>query len=267
MTGVPIAVGTFPVSLSVADAKGRASTVAFTWTVDYPPFSATNPGAQSSTLGVAKTVTLSVSGGSGSFAWTGGGTLPAGMTLSPAGVISGTATTAGARSVSLVATDSITGIQRTVAFTWTVFAKPTVTTPTARESTVGAAVSFQLTTTCPNAPCSYTLVNGPATLGISSTGLVTGTITSSAQTFSAVRVTRDRQRRRDGDHRQLRLGRLQHRPDGAAGGRVPTNGDAAGDHLLDRPGQRCRGRQLPGDVEHRGDLHHHRCALLCDRAA
>ncbi|MGI3784959.1 MAG: discoidin domain-containing protein, partial [Janthinobacterium lividum] len=49
--------------------------------------------------------------------------------------------------------------------------------------------SFSLTTTCPNAPCSYKLNNGPGTISISASGVVSGTITGSAQTYSGVTVT------------------------------------------------------------------------------
>lgn len=189
ITGTPTTVGTFAVTLTVTDTQNRTSAVSFSWTIDYPPFAATNPGAQTSTVGVADTVTLSVTGGSGSFAWTGGATLPAGLTVTPAGVISGTPTAAGVSSVTLVATDAKTSIQRSVTFGWTVFARPTVASPGNQNVTVGVSVSLQLSTTCPNTPCQYVLNNGPATLSISSTGLITGTITSAAQTFSNVTVT------------------------------------------------------------------------------
>lgn len=189
VTGTPTTFGTFPVTLRVTDAVGRTSTTTFTWNVDYPPFAASNPGAQTGTVGAVDTLALSVTGGSGAFAWTGGGTLPAGLTLTPGGMISGTPTTAGAKSVTLVATDARTNIARTVAFTWTVYTAPTVTAPGGQQSVVGAAVSLQAGANCPNSPCTFRLNNGPATLGVSNTGLITGTITSSPQTFAAVTVT------------------------------------------------------------------------------
>ena len=86
-------------------------------------------------------------------------------------------------------TDTVTAVQQDVRFTWTVYGRPTVTSPDNRSWTVGAAVSLQLATSCPNAPCSYDLKNGPATFGISSSGLLTGTVTSAAQTFTSVAVT------------------------------------------------------------------------------
>ncbi len=186
ITGTPTTTGSYPVTLTVSDGK-QSTTVAFTWGV-YLPFSATSPGAQTSTVGVADTVALSVAGGSGAFAWT-STTLPAGLTVTPAGVVSGAPTAAGVTSVTLVATDTTTTIARSVTFNWTVYAPPTVGSPGNRSLTVGQAVSWPVGTTCPNTPCVYTLNNGPATIAISGTGLITGTITSAAQIFSAVTVT------------------------------------------------------------------------------
>ena len=190
ITGTPTTPGVFPVTLTVTDSTTtRKSTVSFSWTTDYPPMVATNPGPQTSTVAAADSVTLSVTGGSGSFAWTGGATLPAGLTLSSAGLVSGSPTTAGVTSVALLVTDTKTAIAQNVSFSWTVYAPPTVTSPGDQRMTVGAAVSVQLATTCPNAPCSYVVNNGPATFGISGSGLLTGTVTSAAQTFGAVTVT------------------------------------------------------------------------------
>lgn len=193
VTGTPTAVGMSTVVLTVTDATTKPThsrTTTFTWTVTYPPFAATNPGAQTSTVGTPDTVTLSTTGGSGSFAWTGGASLPAGFTLTSAGVISGSPTTAGTTSATLTATDTVTGEVQNVAFNWTVFAKPTVSSPgPTLTTTLGATVGFPLGTTCPNAPCTYTLNNGPGTISISSSGVVSGTITGTAKTYTNVTFT------------------------------------------------------------------------------
>ena len=189
ITGTPTTRGVFAVRLTVTDSTTtRHATVDFTWTTDYPPMVPSNPGPQTSTVGGADSVTLSVTGGSGSFVWTSGAGLPAGLTVSSAGVVSGIPTTAGVTPVALLVTDTVTGTAQSVPFSWTVHAQPSVASPGNQSVTVGAAVSLQLTTTCPNAPCSYVINNGPATFGISAGGRVTGTVTGTAQTFGSVTI-------------------------------------------------------------------------------
>ena len=206
ITGTPTAAGlpnngqlpqTFSVVLTVKDAANRTATVPVPWTINYPPFAAANPGPQTSTVGIPDSVTLTVTGGSGSFSWASNGPLPAGLTLTAAGVLSGSPTAVGVTSVSLTVTDTKSAVSfnptvfasQTMTFNWTVYAKPTVTSPGNQAVTTSLNVQLQLTTTCPNAPCTYVVNNGPATIAIDGNGLLTGTITSGAQTFNSVTVT------------------------------------------------------------------------------
>ena len=190
ITGTPTTAGVYAVSITVTDSSGtRSTTTSFSWTITYPPFAATNPGPQTSTINTPDSVTLTVTGGSGSFAWTGGSTLPAGLTLTSAGVISGTPTTTGTKSVALVVTDTKTSVTQNVNFSWVVYAKPSVTSPGNQTVLAGSSVSFALPTTCPNSPCSYTFNNPPGTFSIDSSGNVSGTVTSTSGTYSGVYIT------------------------------------------------------------------------------
>ncbi|HKS99453.1 MAG TPA: putative Ig domain-containing protein [Rugosimonospora sp.] len=86
--------------------------------------SVTNPGSQSGVVGTATSLTLSASGGTGSYTWTASG-LPTGLSLaSSTGVISGTPTTAGTYSVTATATDSASATG-SATFTWTVTSSST----------------------------------------------------------------------------------------------------------------------------------------------
>jgi hypothetical protein len=127
--------------------------------------------------------------GSGNYQWSGGGTLPAGLGISTSGLVTGTPLAVGVSSVKLILTDTQTNFTTNVPFTWTIVAKPTVTAPSNQTTSAGGTVKLQLTTTCLNKPCAYTMANGPAGLTVSSLGLISGRITSSAQTFSTVKIT------------------------------------------------------------------------------
>ncbi len=177
------------VRVTITDVYGvSVQSSAFTWTISYPPLQATTPADQVSTLNNAITaVQLTASGGSGSYNWS--GTLPAGLGMTAGGLITGTPTALGSGPVTLTVTDAATSNFLTISFNWTVLARPTVTAPANQTTTVGATINLSLTSTCPNTPCSYTLNSGPAGLSINSSGLITGTITSAAQTFSNVTVT------------------------------------------------------------------------------
>jgi len=79
----------------------------------------TNPGSKTGVVGTAASLTVSASGGTGSYTWTASG-LPTGLSIaSSTGVISGTPTTAGTYSTTVTATDtaSATG---SATFTWTI---------------------------------------------------------------------------------------------------------------------------------------------------
>ncbi|HEX4225570.1 MAG TPA: Ig domain-containing protein [Pseudonocardiaceae bacterium] len=80
--------------------------------------SVANPGSQTGTVGTAVSLQLSASGGSAPYTWTATG-LPAGLSISSGGLISGTPSTAGTSSVTATAKDS-TGATGSASFSWTV---------------------------------------------------------------------------------------------------------------------------------------------------
>jgi predicted extracellular nuclease/chitodextrinase len=89
-----------------------------------------SPGAQTATAGTAITpLTLGATGGTPPYTWSATG-LPAGMSISAAGVISGTPTTAGAATVTVTATDT-TGATGSTAFSFVVGAPAGTVVPIA----------------------------------------------------------------------------------------------------------------------------------------
>ncbi|HEY7175063.1 MAG TPA: putative Ig domain-containing protein, partial [Micromonosporaceae bacterium] len=82
------------------------------------PLTMNNPGNQTGTVGTAVSLTLSASGGTAPYTFSATG-LPAGLSISSSGVISGTPTTAGTSTVTATVHDSASGTASTT-FTWTI---------------------------------------------------------------------------------------------------------------------------------------------------
>ncbi len=145
--------------------------------------SVTNPGNQTSTQGTAIS-TLQVSGTDSagkSLTYTATG-LPAGLSISSSGAITGTPTGTGSSSVTVTASSgTATG---TTSFTWTVNAQGgtetvSVTNPGNQTSTQGTAIStLQISgTDSAGKSLTYSATGLPAGLSISSSGAITGTPT------------------------------------------------------------------------------------------
>src|SRR5216683_457589 len=117
--------------------------------------------------------------------------LPAGLSISSSGLITGTPTTAATSTTVVTATDG-TGASGSASFSWVV-ANPggnivTVTNPGTQNSVVGTAVSTQITATdsASGQTLTFTATGLPAGLSISSSGLITGTPTTAATSTTTV---------------------------------------------------------------------------------
>ena len=88
---------------------GYKTTQAFTLTVAAPLTISNAAALPEAVAGQAYTVTFTAAGGIAPYVWSvaTGSTLPAGLTLTAAGVLSGTPTTAGSYSFSITVTDGI----------------------------------------------------------------------------------------------------------------------------------------------------------------
>jgi phospholipase C len=132
----------------------------------------------------AYSTTLSATGGTAPYSWTvSSGALPSGLTLSSAGVISGTPTTAGSFTFTAKATDS-SSPPKAFSDTYTMQVNLAVspsTLPTAIDST---AYSTTLSATGGTAPYTWTVSSGslPSGFTLSSAGVLSGTPTA-AGTF------------------------------------------------------------------------------------
>ncbi len=144
------------------------------------------------TVGTAYSRALAGSGGTGpyTFAVT-SGSVPAGLTLSGAGLLSGTPTTAQTASFTIRATDA-NGCTGSLAYTLTM-ACPTITlSPTSLPAgVVGTAYSQALSSTGGTSPKTFAVISGaiPTGLTLSSAGLLSGTPTTAQTATFTVRAT------------------------------------------------------------------------------
>jgi hypothetical protein len=123
ISGTPTTAGTSTVTVTAKDTTGASGSTSFSWTVNPAGGNAvtvTNPGTQSWTVGTAVSLQIqatdSTSGQTLTYSATG---LPAGLSISSSGLISGTPTAAGTGSTTVSAKDS-TGASGSATFSWTV---------------------------------------------------------------------------------------------------------------------------------------------------
>jgi len=121
ITGTPTTIGMSNVTVTAR--AGVTGSAAFTWTISASnTVTVTSPGNQAGTVGTAASLQIqatdSAAGQTLTYAATG---LPAGLSISSTGLITGTPTTVGASTVTVTVTDS-TGASGSATFTWTISA-------------------------------------------------------------------------------------------------------------------------------------------------
>ena len=113
LSGTPTAGGSFNFTVTAKDSatSPNTSSTVYSLTVNPPNVTINQTSLPAETVGTAYNQTVSASGGTAPYTFTllPGGTLPTGLTLSAAGLLSGTPSTAGPFTFTLEATDSSTG--------------------------------------------------------------------------------------------------------------------------------------------------------------
>lgn len=144
----------------------------------------------SATQGDVYATTLTATGGTGAFTWSVvDGALPQGLTLSSAGVLSGTLTAPGTSNVTLRVTSGAQRVDR--AFTLTVAPALAVLTTSLREGIVGVAYADTLRATGTSGAASWGVESGalPAGLTLLSNGTLSGSPTTAGTSAFTVQVT------------------------------------------------------------------------------
>ncbi|HUB66305.1 MAG TPA: putative Ig domain-containing protein [Candidatus Methylacidiphilales bacterium] len=193
ISGTPTVAGTFSFTAQVTDSNSMSATATFSLTI-YPqgtPIIATSSPLPQGTAGAAYNQTLTASGGTTPYTWSiASGSLPAGLSLSSTGVISGTPTTAGTANFTVQVTDS-DGLSSTAPFILTVNPPPTITTGSPLPSGgVGTAYNQTLAASGGTTPYTWSLSSGslPVGLSLSTSGAIGGTPTTAGTATFTVQV-------------------------------------------------------------------------------
>ena len=165
-----------------------------------PTITLSPPTLPNGTVGVAYSQTIVGNGGAApsSFGVT-AGTLPAGVTLTTAGLLSGTPTTAGSSTFTIRGTDA-NGCFAELSYTIVIAAAPppppvcptiTLSPPTLPNGTVGVAYSQTIVGNGGNAPYSFGVTAGalPAGVTLTAAGLLAGTPTTAGSSTFTIRGT------------------------------------------------------------------------------
>ncbi|MFC4763153.1 putative Ig domain-containing protein [Dyella koreensis] len=186
LSGTPTAAGAFNFTVTATDSGSFTGSRAYSVTVGAGTV-VLSPGTLSNaTAEAAYTHTFTASGGTSPYSYSlTAGALPPGLSLSSAGVLSGTPTAAGTFNFTLKATDSSTGIgapfSASQAYTLTVAAPTiTVTPATLPAGTGGVAYSQVLSASGGSGGYTYSLAAGalPPGMSLSSAGSFSGTPTT-----------------------------------------------------------------------------------------
>jgi subtilase family serine protease len=190
ISGTPTAAGSGTATVNVQDTSGSTGSTTFSYTV-VPLVTVTSPGAQTWTQGsTISSLAIQASDSSSeqlTFSATG---LPAGLSISSSGVITGKPTSSGTGSITVTAQDT-SGGSGSATFSYTVSTTVvTVTSPGAQSWTQNSAISslaIQGSDTGSGQTLTYSATGLPAGLSISSAGAITGTPTADGS--GSIKVT------------------------------------------------------------------------------
>ena len=178
IAGTLSAAGTSNFTVQVQDSGGATAKQALSITVDPVPLAITTSALPSGAAGTAYSQTLVASGGAGGYTWAiSAGSLPGGLSLSGAGVISGTPSAAGNASFTVQVQDSA-GTKATKQLSITINpAALTITTSTLPAGMVSAAYSQTMTASGGTGGYTWSVSAGslPGGLSLSGAGVISGT--------------------------------------------------------------------------------------------
>ena len=193
ITGTPTFSSTYNFTITATDSVGATGRQSYTVVINPAGTVTVNPPTlPSGTVGVPYNQTITATGGTGPYTFSVSGSLPPGLSLSSSGALTGTPTTAGSSTFSIIARESLGAVGfRT--YTITIGAGTTITLSPAvlPGGTVGTPYSQTITATGGSPPYTFTVASGtlPAGLTLSSAGVLFGTPTTAGFTTFTVHAT------------------------------------------------------------------------------
>jgi uncharacterized repeat protein (TIGR01451 family) len=191
LSGTPTATGTSSFTVQVTDANSQSATEATSITVS-AGVSTTFAAPPGAVVNTAYTDTLTATGGTTPYTWSvNSGSLPPGITLTSAGVLAGTPTTAGTYIFTVNVTDANNGIA-TTSITLVVAATLSLGFPAPPSGMVGLAYTDTLTAAGGTTPYTWSVSTGTLPAGITlntSTGILSGTPTLAGTSSFTIEVT------------------------------------------------------------------------------
>jgi hypothetical protein len=199
--GTPTQAGTSSFTVQVKDSTPPPQTatksLSITIAAVVPPVQITTSTLAGGQVSTAYSATLAANGGATPYSWSlSAGSLPAGLSVSAAGQITGTPTASGTSNFTVRVADSSAPAKTatanlSIAVAAVVTPPVAITTTSLPGGTVSSAYSATLAATGGKTPYSWSLSGGslPAGLSVSSGGVISGTPTASGTVSFTVRVT------------------------------------------------------------------------------
>jgi hypothetical protein len=184
VTGTPTAVSTAVLNLQVASGTATAThvfilAITSAQAAGNAAISITTSALPGATLGVPYSQTLQSTGGSGTVVWSVlAGALPAGLSLSTAGVVSGTPTLAGTSAITVLVTSGVATATQNLSLvvSTTPASSVAITTTSIPSGTIGTFYSQTLKATGGSGTFIWTVATGalPSGLTLSAAGIIAG---------------------------------------------------------------------------------------------
>ena len=176
IAGIPQAAGNFTIAVTILDHNGLTITQNYTLTIASSKLTFVTTALPNGAVGNSYSAGLAASGGSGIYTFTATG-LPGGLTLTPAGTLSGTPTTAGTFTIGVTSTDS-QGSTATASFPVTITSQVVVTGATI-SVVVGTSIpGIKLSATGGTPPYQWQTGSAPPGLSLGADGTLSGTPTT-----------------------------------------------------------------------------------------